>query len=88
MRGGPAETIEIGLTSLGPIVFEDRATRHALVVRSALRECGLSVSLDCIPVMLARDWTEFRAAISTVVYGSNYLYADMAGNIGWQAGGK
>lgn len=88
VRDGPAETIEIRLTSLGPLVFEDKAARHALVVRSVLRECGLSGALDCIPVALAGDWRSFRAAIATAVHGSNYLYADVDANIGWQVGGR
>lgn len=69
-------------------MFEDKAARRALVVQPALRECGFSTALACIEVMSARDWPAFRAAISTVVYGSSDLCADVAGNIGWRAGGK
>ncbi len=88
VRGGNDVVAEIGLTSVGPIVFENRAERFALAVRSALRESGPSVALEYVPMLLAGNWAEYRQAIRTAVWGSNYMYADVDGNIGWQTGGR
>ena len=88
VRGAEDAVAEVALTALGPLVFEDRAARQALVVRSVQRESGPSVALEYVPLMLARDWGEYRAAVRTAVWGSNYLYADVEGNIGWQTGGR
>lgn len=88
VRNGAAATAQVAHTALGPIVFEDRAARHALVVRSALRESGPSVALEYVPVVLAKDWAGYRRSIRTAVWGSNYMYADVDGNIGWQTGGR
>lgn len=88
VRGGAAAVAQVATTALGPVVFEDRAARHALVARSALREPGPSVALEYVAVVLARNWDEYRAAIRTAAWGSNYMYADVDGNIGWQTGGR
>lgn len=88
VRGAADVEVVVARCVLGPLVFEDRAARHALVVRSALRESGSSVALEYVPILLAGNWDEYRAAIRTAVWGSNYMYADVDGNIGWQTGGR
>lgn len=88
VRGAADAAIEVARTPLGPVVFEDVAARHALVVRSALQESGPSVALEYVPLMFARNWAEYRRAISYAAWGSNYMYADIDGNIGWQASGR
>ena len=41
-----------------------------------------------MPKVFAQNWNEFRAAIRHAVWGTNYMYADVEGNIGWQSAGR
>ncbi len=86
VRGGEAVPIEIGLTPDGPIIHE--APGQAIALRSVFLDPGGAVALEYVPVILARDWPEYRKALDTAVWGSNYMYADVDGNIGWQAAGR
>ena len=80
--------VELAFTSLGPVISEARERRRALVVRSAMLEPGAVIGLEYVPKTLARNWDEFRKAIRYAVWGTNYMYADVDGNIGWQAAGR
>jgi len=80
--------VELAFTSLGPVISETRASRRALVVRSETLEPGAVIGLEYVPKVLARNWDEFRKAIRYAVWGTNYMYADVDGNIGWQAAGR
>jgi penicillin G amidase len=80
--------VEFAFTSLGPMISEARERRRALVVRTAMLEPGAVVNLEYLPKVLARNWDEFRKAIRFAVWGTNYMYADVDGNIGWQAAGR
>lgn len=88
VRGAAPARREIGLTRLGPIIFEDRAARHALALRSVFLQPGPAVTLEYVAVILARNWEEYRDALRYAVWGSNYMYADVDGHIGWQTGGR
>ena len=83
----PAEVV-LGYTPIGPILAEDRATRRGIALRATWAQPGAVIGLEYVPKVLARDWAEFRAAIRHAVWGTNYLYADTAGNIGWQSAGQ
>jgi penicillin G amidase len=80
--------VELAFTSLGPVISEARDRRRALVLRSAMLDPGAVISLEYVPKVLARNWDEFRKAIRFAVWGTNYMYADVDGNIGWQAAGR
>jgi penicillin amidase len=80
--------VELAFTSLGPVISEARDRRRALVLRSAMLQPGAVINLEYVPKVLARNWDEFRKAIRFAVWGTNYMYADVDGNIGWQAAGR
>jgi penicillin amidase len=80
--------VELAFTSLGPVISENGERRRALVMRSASLEPGAVIGLEYVPKVLARNWDEFRKAIRYAVWGTNYMYADVDGNIGWQAAGR
>jgi len=80
--------VELAFTSLGPVISEAPDRRRALVIRSAMLESGAVLGLEYLPKTLARNWAEFRKAIRYAVWGTNYMYADVDGNIGWQAAGR
>lgn len=86
VKGAADVTHTIGLTPLGPIIAERPGT--AIVLRAASLLPGSPVGLEYMLVTLATDWPSYRAAIRQAVWGSNYFYADIDGNIGWQTGGR
>jgi penicillin amidase len=87
VRDGDPEKVELAYTSLGPIISEARERRRAFVVRAVSLQPGAVSNLDFVPQALAGNWGEFRRALRYAVYGTNYMYADVDGNIGWQAAG-
>ncbi len=86
VRGHTPVIVTIGTTPVGPIISEQKS--HAVVLRAASMLPGPPVGLEYVLIPLATDWQSYRAAIRAAVWGSNYMYADIDGNIGWQAGGR
>lgn len=86
VRGQQAVEAGIAWTALGPVIAE--APGRAVVLRAASLLPGPPVALEYPLLALARDWATYRHAIAAAVTGSNYMYADIDGNIGWQAGGR
>jgi penicillin G amidase len=88
VRGHDPISVDLAYTELGPIIFESRERKQAVVIRAASMQPGAVVNLEYVPTVLARNWSEFRAAIRYAVWGTNFLYADIDGNIAWQAAGR
>jgi penicillin amidase len=86
VRGAAAVTAVIGGTPLGPIIAEGRG--RAIALRAASLLPGSPIALEYVLIALSRDWTDYRRAIAAAVWGSNYMYADVDGHIGWQTGGR
>jgi penicillin amidase len=88
VRGQDAVIVELAYSARGPIILEDRAKHRAVALRAAWMDAGAPTNLEYVPKIFARNWDEFRAAIRYAVWGTNYMYADIAGNIGWQSAGR
>ena len=88
VRGQSSAFVKLAFTPLGPVVSEGLKAGHAVVLRAAWLQSGASVNLEYVPKVFAQNWTEFRAAIRHAVWGTNYMYADIDGNIGWQSAGR
>jgi len=87
VKGQPEVTIDVTLTRHGPIVSDliPGETRK-LALRWTLYE-GLRIPFFAIDS--AQNWEEFRRAFSEFdAPGQNVVYADVDGNIGYQATGK
>jgi penicillin amidase len=81
-----------------PVEFNNWVTRHgpiwtttgtqAYALRWSAAEPGV-FQFPLIELNLANNWTEFRKALERFPGpGSNFIYADVDGNIGYQAAGK
>jgi penicillin amidase len=82
------ETIELRYTIHGPIIYEDRQRNRAYALRWVGSEPGTAGYLAGLAVAQANNWREFlRAMERWKVPSENIVYADTAGNIGWQAAG-
>jgi len=86
-RSAP-EVVELRYTLHGPLIHEDRSRRRAYALRWVGTEPGTAGYLAGLSVARARNWSEFLAALERwKVPPENMLYADTAGNIGWQVAG-
>jgi penicillin amidase len=87
VKGKPDVDLDVTITRHGPIITElVPGETRPLALRWTLYD-GLHVPLfDC---NAAQNWEEFRRAFSQLdAPGQNVVYADVDGNIGYQATGK
>jgi len=78
--------VTLDFTRHGPVLVA--ANGHAYALRAAWLEPGMAPYFGSIEYMRAQSWNQFRAAMNRWgAPGENQVYADRAGNIGWQPGG-
>jgi penicillin G amidase len=88
VRGAAAVSVTLKFTRHGPVVYEDPATRRAYAARVAWLEPGMAPYFGSVEYMRAQNWREFVAALNRWGAPSeNQVYADVDGNIGYQAAG-
>lgn len=68
----------------GPVVMHDPAKRRASVLASIAMQPGGGGSFAMIAINLARDWASLRKAFRLHPSPTNFHYADIDGNTGWQ----
>ena len=84
------EPVEVSLkyTHHGPITYIDEKKNIAFAVKCAWLEIGGSPYLASLRMNQAKSWEEFRDACNySNIPGENMIWADINGNIGWQAVG-
>jgi penicillin amidase len=88
VKGGPSQQIELRYTIHGPVIYDDPSRNRAYALRWVGSEPGTAGYLAGLAVAQAKNWDEFLAAMERYkVPSENIVYADTAGNIGWQAAG-
>ncbi|MDB4914340.1 MAG: peptidase [Gemmatimonadetes bacterium] len=88
VKGSAPAEVALRYTRHGPVVYEDSVRHLAYVVRAAWLEPGGAPYMASLRMDQAKTWDEFRAACSfSNIPGENMVWADVAGNIGWQAVG-
>ena len=88
VKGEPDREIELHYTHHGPITYLNKKALKAYAVRCAWLEPGGSPYLASLRMDQARNWQEFREACSySNIPGENMIWADVKGDIGWQAVG-
>jgi len=86
VKGQAATEVTVWLTRHGPLFVNEGGTEMAL--RWAVAQPGI-VQYPLLDVNRARNWDEFTAALARFPGpGSNFVYADVDGNIGYHAAGK
>jgi penicillin amidase len=84
---GP-EPIDLRYTVHGPVIYEDVVNYRAYALQWVGSEPGSAGYLAALSLMRAGNWTEFRKGLERYkVPSENLVYADLDGNIGWQAAG-
>ncbi len=88
VKGKDPVEVELKFTAHGPVIHEDRDRRRAWALRWVGSEPGTAGYLGSLSLNRARSWPEFLAALDRwKVPSENLVYADVDGNIGWQAAG-
>jgi penicillin amidase len=88
VKGDAPVAATLRYTRHGPVVYEDSARHLAYAVRAAWLEPGGAPYMASLRMDQARTWDEFRTACAySNIPGENMVWADVAGNIGWQAVG-
>ncbi len=87
VKGRGPERLTLQFTPMGPIISRGPAADRAVVLQAVWMKPGSAKLLADIQVNLAHDWTSFRRALAFHTFPTNYHYADVTGNIGWQATG-
>ena len=85
IKGAAPQQVTINVTRHGPIIIAEGG--RPLALRWAAAELG-SFTYPMVQLNMARNWTEFRDALRRYPGpGQNFVYADVDGNIGYQATG-
>lgn len=88
VKGETPVVVALKFTRHGPVVYEDTARHLAYAVRAAWMEPGGAPYMASLRMDQAKTWEEFREACAySNIPGENMVWADVAGNIGWQAVG-
>jgi penicillin amidase len=88
VKGAGDTEVELKFTRHGPVVYEDLARHRAYALRWVGMEPGSAGYLASLSLNRAKDWNTFLKALERwKVPSENLVYADVDGNIGWQAVG-
>lgn len=88
VKGISPQPIELRFTIHGPVIYEDAVRHRAYALRWVGSEPGTAGYLAGLAVAQAKNWNEFLGAMERYkVPSENIVYADVDGNIGWQAAG-
>lgn len=88
VRGRGGVEVELKYTRHGPVVFEDPDNHAAYAVAAAWLDYGSAPYLASLRMDQATTWEEFVEACSySRIPSENMVWADRAGNIGYQAVG-
>jgi len=83
-----ARRVELKFTRHGPVVYEDHSRQRAFALRWVGTEPGTAGYLAGLAISRAQNWAEFRGALERwKLPPENFVYADVDGNIGYQAAG-
>jgi len=86
IKGEAPVSVELKYTRHGPVLSEDTAHHKAYALRAAWMEVGSAPYLASLRMDQAKTWEEFVEACSfSRVPSENMVWADRAGNIGYQA---
>jgi penicillin amidase len=88
VKGRNPVDVEYQYTRHGPVITIDSDKHEAVVLRWTGAEPGTVGYLGDLSIDRARNWKEFREALSRhKMPAENFVYADVDGNIGYQAAG-
>ena len=88
VKGEADQALTLSFSRHGPVLFEDRARRRAVAVRSVWFEPGTAAYLGSLSVMRTQTVAGFAATLAAWKTPSvNHVCADVDGTTGWFAAG-
>jgi penicillin G amidase len=88
IKNSSTEIVSLQYTIHGPVTYIDSVHHKAYAVKCAWLEPGGAPYMASLRIDQAKNWDGFRDACSySHIPGENMIWADTAGNIGWQTVG-
>lgn len=84
IKGAPTQPVTLRYAVQGPVVSHNPARRRATALASVELQPGASGAFAMIAINLAHDWESLREAFAFHPSPTNFHYADVDGNHGWQ----
>lgn len=84
VKGGAPYVTTLRYSVQGPVVSHDPAKRRATAVASIGMQPGGHGAFAMIAINLAKDWASLKKAFVLHPSPTNFHYADVDGNTGWQ----
>jgi penicillin amidase len=84
VKGGMPYVAALRYSEQGPVVSYDPARKRATAVSSIAMQPGGHGAFAMIAINLAKDWKSLRKAFPLHPSPTNFHYADVDGNTGWQ----
>lgn len=84
IKGAPTKTVTARYAVQGPVVSHNPAKRRATVIGAIDLQPGACGAFAMIAINLSRDWESLKDAFRFHPSPTNFHYADVDGNHGWQ----
>lgn len=84
VKDAPPERVTLRYAAGRPIVSQDAARDRAVAFATVSMLPGANMQFAMIAINLAQDWASLRQAFKLHVSPTNFHYADIDGNTGWQ----
>ncbi|ATY32247.1 penicillin acylase family protein [Sphingomonas psychrotolerans] len=84
VKGGAPYVTTLRYTVQGPVVSHDSGRRRATAIASIGMQPGGHGAFAMIAINLSKDWKSLRKAFPLHPSPTNFHYADVDGNTGWQ----
>lgn len=84
VKGAPPAAATLRYAIQGPVISHDPARHRATVLASIAMQPGGGGAFAMIAINLARDWAGLQEAFRLHPSPTNFHYADIDGNTGWQ----
>lgn len=84
VKDAPSERVTLRYAQGRPVVSQDADRQRAVAFATVSMLPGANMRFAIIAINLASDWTSLRRAFAIHVSPTNFHYADINGNTGWQ----
>ena len=84
VKDGPSQKVTLRYAEGRPIVSQDAARNRAVAFATVSMLPGANMRFAIIAINLAKDWESLKQAFRIHTSPTNFHYADVDGNTGWQ----
>jgi len=85
VKDAPPERVTLRYADGRPVVSQDTSRDRAVAFATVSMLPGANMRFAIIAINLSKDWASLREAFKLHVSPTNFHYADIDGNTGWQA---